>query len=307
MEDGRPYYEAMGSELRARHYPGGSVFNWRQPFLYSLLALLRPTASLLLLIALSLALFVDTGRTVKPNVIGVAMVGNVTLTMALDGMFGSPVLRYFTELWAGACIGLSVLSYARNRTINGAVWALLALFIRELAAPYAALAAFLAVRGRRWAEVRVWVFGAAIYGMYYTWHSWEAVRHMRPGDFTHSDSWLYWGGLTFLLKTWRYNGFLLIVPSWIFAIVVVAVVVAYWAHEMPSHLRLSVLLYCVLFMAVGQPFNDYWGFLIAPIITLWLAYTPQGLRALLANAGLTYRPCQRQSGEPLTVVRGSSM
>ena len=82
---------------------------------------------------------------------------------------------------------------------------------------------------------------------------------------------------------------------------VVAVVVAYWAHEMPSHLRLSVLLYCVLFVAVGQPFNDYWGFLTAPIITLWLAYTPQGLRALLANTGLTYRPGQRQSGEPLSV------
>jgi hypothetical protein len=165
------------------------------------------------------------------------------------------------------------------------VWGLLALFIRELAAPYAALAAFLAVRGRRWQEVRVWVFGAACYGMYYTLHSWEALRHMHPGDFTHAGSWLYWGGLTFLLKTWRYNGFLLIVPTWMFALVVVAMVVAYWAREMPTHLRLSVLLYCVLFLAVGQPFNDYWGFLTAPSIALWLAHAPEGVRTLFASAG----------------------
>jgi hypothetical protein len=307
MEGSQPYYDAMGSELRARQYPAGSILNWRQPFLYSLLAALHSNASLFLLVALSLTLFVEAGRTVKPNVIGVVMIGNVVLPMALDGILGPPVIRYFTELWAGLCIGLSVLSYARNRPIIGAMWGLIALFIRELAAPYAALAAFLAVRGRRWEEVSVWAVGAVCYVMYYTMHSWEALRHMQPGDFTHAGSWLYWGGVTFLLKTWRYNGLLLIAPSWVFGLVVVTMIVACWARDMPAHLRWTVLLYCVLFLAVGQPFNDYWGFLTAPTIALWLAYTPQGFRALLTNAGFSQRSSSQRSGEPTGMGRSRAV
>jgi hypothetical protein len=248
-----------------------------------MLSFLRFDASQALLIALSLALFVESGRTVEANSIGVLMVGGLVLLMALDGMLGPPIMRYFTELWAGASIGLSVLSYARGRTLTGAGWGLLALFIRELAAPYCVLATLLAVRARRWPEVRMWAVGAMLYGMYYAVHSWEAVHHMQPGDFTHAHSWLCWGGLPFLLKTWRYNGLLILAPSWIFALAVVAMVVAWWAPRIPLHLRLSVLVYSALFFAVGQPFNDYWGLLTAPIMSLWLAYSPRGLRELVTH------------------------
>ena len=279
MENGQPYYEVFGSELRTRGYPARSVFNWRQPLVYRMLAFLPFNTSQFLLIALSLALFVEAVRTVKPNVVGVLMVGGLVLLMALDD------IRYFTESWAGACIGLSVLAYARGRAVTGAVCGLLALFVRELAAPYCILATLLAVRDRRWPEVRVWAVGAALYGVYYALHSWQAFQHMQPGDFTHVNSWLYWGGLPFLLKTWQWNGLLALAPSWVLALAVVAMVVAWWAPQMPLHLQISVLVYSALFFAVGQPFNSYWGLLTAPIMALWLAYSPQGLRGLLANAG----------------------
>jgi hypothetical protein len=290
MEGGQPYYQVFGSELRKGGYPAGSVFNWRQPLLYWILAFLGFNASQLLLIALSLALFVEAGRTLEPNVIGSLMVGSQVLLMALDGIIAPPTGRYFTELWAGVCIGLSALSYARDRAVTGAVWSLLALFIRELAAPYCVVATLLAVRGQRWREVGVLAFGLALYGIYYALHAWEALRHMQSGDVTHVASWLYWGGLPFLLKTWQCHGLLLLAPPWIFALAVVSMVVAWWAPRMPLHLRLSVLVYSSLFLAVGQPFNDYWGLFTAPLMAFWLAYSPRGFRELLGNAGLDPYP-----------------
>jgi hypothetical protein len=290
MEHGQPYYQAFGNELRKGGYPARSVFNWRQPFLYRMLAFFPFNASQVLLIALSLALIVEAGRTLDPNIVGATTVVNLALAMALDGIIWPPTMRYFTELWAGACIGLSTLCYARDRAITGAVWGLLAVFIRELAAPYCVLATFLAVRHQRWREVRVWALGAAVYGIYYAMHYWEAFHHMQPSDVTHVNSWLYWGGLPFLLQTWRCNGFFIMAPSWILALAVVAMAVAWWAPRMPLHLRTSVLLYSVLFLAVGQPFNNYWGLLTAPIMALWLAYSPQGLRELLVNAGFVHSP-----------------
>jgi len=286
MEDGQPYYQAFGTELRARHYPARSVFNWRQPFLYRMLASVSSNVSQLLLIVLSLALLVATRRTLGSNRLAALTITNATALIALDGIGAPPATRYFTELWAGAFIGLSALSYARHRTVRGALWGLLALFIRELAAPYCALAAFLAVRGRRWREIRVWAAGAMLYGIYYARHSLAALQHMQSGDVSHVQSWLYWGGLPFLLKVWQFNGLLLVAPSWVLGLVVVAIVIASWAPHVPLHLRLSVLLYSVLFLAVGQPFNEYWGLLTAPIIALWLAYAPGGFRVLLSNADL---------------------
>ena len=294
MEDGQPYYRVFGTELRERGYPARSVFNWRQPLLYSALAFLHSNVTQLLLIVLALALFVETGRTLGPNAVAALAVGNLTLVMVLDGIVAAPTLRYFTEVWAGACIGLSALSYARDRTIAGAAWGLVALFTRELAAPYCVLATLLAVWGRRWREVRVWAVGATLYGTYYGLHCWEAFSHMQPSDVTHVNSWLYWGGLPFLLSTWRFSGLLLFAPSWIFGLVVVAMAVACWAPRMPAHVRMSVLLYSALFLAVGQPFNGYWGFLTAPVVALWLAHAPSGMRALVANAGLSSPTRPRQ-------------
>jgi hypothetical protein len=49
---------------------------------------------------------------------------------------------------------------------------------------------------------------------------------------------------------------------------------------MPVHIRGCVLVYSVLFLVVGQPFNQYWGLLIAPITAMWLTYAPSGFGIL---------------------------
>jgi hypothetical protein len=192
---------------------------------------------------------------------------------------------YFGEAWAGECVAISAICYARERYRRGAAWGLLALFVRELAAPFCLLATLLALHRRRWNEVAVWIGGGALYTVYFGVHAWRAFQHMRPGDVRQAHSWVYFGGLPFLLKLWQFNGLLLVAPLWVFAIAVVAIVAAWWAPEMPIHVRMSVVVYSVCFLVIGQPFNIYWGFLTAPLLALWAAYAVSGLRACWMTAG----------------------
>jgi hypothetical protein len=278
---GRPYYEVYGDESRARGYPTQSVFNWRQPLLMRTLALLTPRISLVLLIALAGALVVQAHALLRRELLWVLTVLNAAAVAIIPGEV------YFTEAWAGLCLGLSAMAYIRRRETTGASWALLALFIRELAAPYCVIAAVIALSQKRWREVGVWIGGALLYAMYFGAHVWQVSQHVLPGDTAHGHSWLYGGGLPFVLKVWQINGTLMAAPVAVFAVVVVAGVAAWWAPTMPLHVRASVVVYSVLFLFIGLPLNTYWGELIAPLVALWLAYSPEGLSRIWRNAHLT--------------------
>lgn len=274
MAAGQTYYEASGIELRKREYPTRSIFNWRQPLVFHLVASVGERPAQLMLLGLAFWLVLQTGRFLHWKLAALLAMCNATLMMEV------PRAPVFTEVWAGGFLGLSALYYAQRRDRTGAAWALAALFVRELAAPYCVLAAAIAVWQRRRRELVFWAAGGALYVLYYGWHAWQATRHIRPDDFSHAESWLSWGGLPFLLETWRYNGLFLVTPVPIFALSVVGVAAAAWAPRMPLHIRASIVLYSACFLAIGQPFNGYWGFLTAPLIALWLAYAPAGLRAL---------------------------
>jgi hypothetical protein len=278
---GRSYYEAYGAESRARGYPTRSVFNWRQPLLLRTIALVSPRGALVLLIALAVALVVQAHTLLRRELLWVLTVINAAAIAIVPGGV------YFTETWAGLCLGMSALAYARQRETTGASWALLALFIRELAAPYCVIAAVIALSRRRWREVGMWMGGAVLYVLYFGLHVWQVWQQVLPGDHAHGHSWLYGGGLSFVLKVWQMNGVLMTAPVPFFAVVVVAGLAAWWATTMPLHVRASVVVYSVLFLFVGLPFNTYWGELIAPLVALWLAYAPIGLSTLWDGAQLT--------------------
>src|SRR5437773_4095154 len=157
---GRPYYEVYGAESRDRGYPTRSVFNWRQPLLMRALALLPLGISRVLFIALAVALLVQAHGLLRRELLGVLTVLCAAAVAIVPGEV------YFTEPWAGLCLGLSAMAYVRRRETTGAGWALLALFIRELAAPYCVIAALIAVSQKRWREVSMWIGGAFLYGVY---------------------------------------------------------------------------------------------------------------------------------------------
>jgi hypothetical protein len=284
MRAGRSYYEAHGAEMRAHGYPTRSVFNWRQPLLLEAVAYLAPFASWMLLVVLGGALLVQAHGLLRRELFGLVTVANAAAVVLVPGEV------YFTEVWAGLCLGLSAVAYARGREKSGAGWAVVALFVRELAAPYCVVATVLALRRRRWRELGVWSAGAVLYSIYYAMHMWQVFHHRLPGDGAHSHSWLYVGGLPFLLKIWQQSPFLIAAPPLQFAAVPVAALAAWWAPKMPIHVRASVLVYSVLFFFVGLPFNTYWGDLISPLIGLWLVYVPAGLSTLWTRAELAVPP-----------------
>ena len=191
-----------GAESRTRGYPTRSVFNWRQPLLLRGVALLSPKVSVVIFIGLALALLARAHVLLGRELLGVLMVLNAaSITVA-------PGSVYFTESWAGLCLGLSAIAYARRRETAGAGWAILALFIRELAAPYCVVAGLIALSRKRWREVGVWTGGGILYAAYFGAHVWQVWQHILPGDQAHPYSWLYMGGLPFVLKVWQVNGVL---------------------------------------------------------------------------------------------------
>jgi len=281
---GKGYYEAAGEEMRAGEYPTRSVFNWRQPFMYLALSHAPTLFAQLCLAVLAAKLLSDTGKTLRRETFALVPMGNSCIGLLV------PIAVYLTEAWAGALIALSLLSYARNRERAGAVWGLAAVFVRELAGPYCLFATGVALWHRRWHEVRIWAAGGALYASYYGLHALHVFQHIRPDDRSQPNSWVAFGGLPFLAETWKTNGLLLQAPRVVVAIVAVALVAAWWNRCLPLHARVTLIMYSAMFLVIGQPFNGYWGLLIAPTASLWLAYSWGGLRTLWDPAPLASKP-----------------
>ena len=155
----RGYYDAMGDEMRARNYPLRSVFNWRLPTLYVGLAHARWLmqgmlwVSIFLLVLGTFDLTAGWHPTLMLFVVGMQVGASVAAA--------TPLGIHFTEMWAGVWAGLAILVYARQRFVAAALLCLIALTVRELVAPFALVAACMALHHRRWPEVTVWS-GAAL-------------------------------------------------------------------------------------------------------------------------------------------------
>ncbi len=135
VRSGEPYHAAVGTELRSRGYASREIFNWRTPLHLMAVASVPDIVSRITLVALfsafgvaALSLVVPLGPRAKV-VTGAWLLGSLLLTSAAAAPFRG-------EAWAGVLIGGSVIVYARGRTGAGVSLALLALFIRQLAAPY---------------------------------------------------------------------------------------------------------------------------------------------------------------------------
>jgi hypothetical protein len=278
LRGGEPYYTVVGSELREHHYATEEVFNWRTPVFWSGLARLPVRLRHALLIALTLlvclrAVAVAFGRSVLAAVVtGIAALGAGLL------LAGPPSLS-MGEAWAGGLVGLSVCAYARKRNRVGFGLGVAALFIRELVAPYTLICTFLAARERRWREVAAWLVAGIAYVVYYGVHLTRIWAHKLPTDLSSDGSWLAFGGLTFLLSTVQWNAFLIFSP-WMFVALTFSLITAgVLAEKAPPHLRLTSAAYALMFLAIGQSFDRYWGLLPWPT---WMLACGFGADAILS-------------------------
>lgn len=286
---GEGYYEAAGEELRRRGYPTGSVFNWRPPtYAWLLGALPAPiwgqvwlSALVLVTLFLSCALERREGSVGRAAVLLFLLVGAFLWTVDGDAFLSQ-------ELWAGVLIALSVCSYARGWWKLGLAAGMLALFYRELALPYALIAAVLSAREGRRRETVFWLVGLALYALFLTYHGIEVTRRITSADRVEADGWVQFGGASFWVAASRMNVYLLHLPAWVAALFLVLSLLglAGWRGAIGTRAGLTVAVYVAAFAVVGKPCNDYWGLLFVPLLSFGLVRAPAALRDLFAAFGL---------------------
>jgi len=285
LRAGEPYHVVIGDELRRRGYSTREIFHWRTPLLMTTLAAIPDRASHDLLILLGIALIVMTDFTLRKHGLSIRVTA-VVMQIGAALIVATPVAVVLGEVWAGLLIGLSVCAALRQRPLLATSLGMLALFVRELAAPYAVVSALIAVFRRRWAEVRLWGIGAIGYAAYYGWHVIQIRAHQLPGD-RSAPGWLALGGVAFLSSALRAQAWTNAAPIWLISIVLVLIVASILDAASPTVLRATSAAYLGLFLVAGKPFDWYWGFLAWPT---WAIASGFGLAAIVRDARLA-RKC----------------
>jgi hypothetical protein len=276
------YYDAAGRELRAYGYPTGSVLNWRLPtYAWLIGSFPSPSWAQTLLIGLAIVTLLLAYGVMQAETGTVPAAMSVVLLLGVFQWCVDGDAFFAQELWAGVLMALSISAYARGRWKVGVAAGLAALFFRELAFPYCLIAAVLAWRGRRRAELLAWQGAFALYGILLTFHASEVLSRITAVDHL-PESWIQFGGAPFLLSTCRMNVFLLELPRWISALYLPLSLLGLAALRGESGLRIGVTaaVYVIAFSVVGQPFNNYWGLLLAPLLAFGIAGVPAMLRDL---------------------------
>ncbi|MEN6406414.1 MAG: hypothetical protein ABFC77_08080 [Thermoguttaceae bacterium] len=293
---GQGYYEAAAAELTAQGFPTRNVFNWRTPLPVWLLGQLPNLAcgtvilgvlSFLLLWLAFESLWRDENvepaspsrraRQVfgQPAACALLLIGPLLPTILGD-------LCVMPELWAGVWIGLSVCAYGVRRPGLGVAFGLAALCFRELALPYVLLSAAMAWRQRRRGELVAWLAGLAVWAAWYGLHAWHVWGLIAPDARAHAHGWIQFGAAGFVISTAQMNAYLVLLPQWVTAIYLVASLVglAGWDTPLGRRVGFAVCLFLTMFAVAGQSFNQYWGWLIAPLLCFGVVRCPASLADL---------------------------
>ena len=288
------YYPVLRDQLRKSGYATRELFHWRTPLLLKSLAVLPDSMSYALLIALGVALYVLTfAVTVShgPFVFWAAMVmqlGTVALVI-------NPKAVFVAEIWTGFLIALSVCASLLGRTVATVLLGMIALFVRELAAPYCVVATLYAVWQRRWSEVRLWAAGAVAYAIYFGTHVVNVWAHQGT-EARSAGSWLVLGGFPFLLSTIYTHVWVWLMSPVGTAIACVLLIAGFLSPATPPVVRLTSGAYCLLFLLAGKHFDHYWGLVVWPT---WVFAIGYGLELVRRNLALVSR---RSDDSPVTDV-----
>jgi hypothetical protein len=285
VRSGQGYYDALHAEFEQMNYDVHSLFNYRTPtyaWLYALFPNLEWGRWAQL--ALAFATLVLCYRVMWRE--DAKIKGIIAVALAAGSLSWSLIDRFslFTEVWAGALITFSIASHALGMRSIGVLTGLLALFYRELAFPYCAVACGLALWESRRREVLAWLVGFALYALYFFYHSQHVLPRLHTGNSgVNFSRWVQFNGLQFLLATERTNLLLLLAPPWLVAMCLTLGLLglAGWKSEMGRRSALTLAMYFPVFAAVGGIANFYWGLLYSPLLAIGLVWAPAALRDLL--------------------------
>lgn len=288
LHAGEDYYDVMGVELQSRGFPVSSVFNWRTPLHLELIAhlpALDGARALLLAVAIC-AIGLSAASACRDGLYALAYLQSVLLGCSFVTVY--PFVL-FGEVWAGVCITLSVASYAFGWRYAGVSAGVAALFFRELALPYAFIAAFLAYREHRRSELLIWLAGIGGWAIYLGLHASAVLSRVPPSVAALGvDRWIQFGGMRFILSTSR-MGLLLGLPFWLAALYLPLAVLglAGWKNPVAPSVGATVVAYLLAFGVVGAPsMNYYWGGIYSPLLAFGAAWAMPACRDLARAAGL---------------------
>lgn len=283
MRHGEDYYAAARTELSAGHYAMQSVFNWRTPLLPWFLSLFPTLFWPQVLFMLATLLAAGLSCKLVFDEVGWIAAGLLAIVEILAlGTCLVPQTVAFSEFAAGVLILLSASAYGLRRPYLGLGAAALALFVRELAAPYVLIAIYLAWRQKRYGELKVWALVLFAYAGYFLWHTHMVQLHQSPGDLADHTGWVEVGGAPFLLDTSAFNGFFLLTPLWVTALVLPLCCLGLlaWPGAAGQRMALTLMTYLLLFAFVGKSYNEYWGAIYTPVMSVGLVLVPTALRDL---------------------------
>lgn len=213
--------------------------------------------------------------------------------LALVGMSLNLNFKYLVlhELWAGALISLSLALHRPGvRWVGAWLAAALALAIREHALAFVLLMGALAAWRRDWKECAAWTGLVIAFGAGLVLHLHMVAQQIVPGD-ALGPGWLALRGLDGWIANIVLASSLDLLPGALAAPLVV-LMVAGWAGWQSNAGVVATLLsigYGLTFMVVGRANNFYWGALVAPVMTIGLAFAPRAMlslgRAAFSGAG----------------------
>ncbi len=288
VQGGEPYYSAATREQRIFGYPLRPAVTVRLPTLAVSMAALRNDVLRRIAIALlGLATFGAWIWRLRTVWIGRKTRGAMVLVVASGVVTAfSPTAYAMHECWAGLLIALSLALRRPGRWGASLAVAVVALAIRELAAPYLLAMAVLALRDRRPAEALAWFAGLAAFAGGMALHISAVQPWLRPGD-PVSPSWLALGGWRYLLDLLReWNLVLAPTPALLTAVVAPLALLGLLGRkgDWQDRLALTVVGYGAAFMFIGRPNNEYWGLMIAPLWPIGLAGAYSALKSLATRA-----------------------
>jgi hypothetical protein len=109
------------------------------------------------------------------------------------------------------------------------------------------------------------------------------MHAMQVDDLAH-PTWVQFGGLRFVLATIGFGGWLGLLPPWVAAPACVLLVASAFAPPGNTHVKAGVFVYLFFFAIAGQPFNQGWGLLAAPLWAVGYGVGALGLLTLIRQA-----------------------
>lgn len=283
VASGEGYYHAATRIHRAHGFPTSPFVTVRLPTLAWIEAGLGWRAAHIALVSLLVVTALAWLAALRPVTNGRERLGAALLVLAGGAMAARADLVVTHELWAGVLVALAMALLVRGLWLPALLACAAALAIRELALPFVAVAAFEALRAKRWRELAAWAALVAVYALVLWLHR-EAVAPLSLPTDARSQGWGGLRGPAAPLRDFAEVTLLGLLPAPVSCLAALLALAGFLAAP-PALGRLALpylAAIALLLAAFARPVNFYWAILAIPTVMAGLAFLPRMVRDLAA-------------------------